>query len=204
MFDWIAGIIASLGYTGIAFLTMLEHVFPPIPSELILPLAGYIAASGDLGITMVIVTGTIGSLGGATFWYVIGRRVGEERLRDWIGRHGRWLTLNGTDVDRAKEWFERRGRIAVLVGRLIPGIRTLVSLPAGFTKMPWLSFLAYSATGTLAWTAALVYTGMKLQQNFAVIGAYIDVATNVIFAGLAAMLVRRYVKCWRPRKGHSG
>ena len=204
MFDWIAGIIASLGYTGVAFLTLLEHVFPPIPSELILPLAGYIAASGELGVAMVIVTGTIGSLGGATFWYVLGRKVGEERLRDWIRRHGRWLTLSGRDVDRAKEWFERRGRIAVLAGRLIPGIRTFVSLPAGFAGMPWLPFLAYSATGTLAWTAALVYTGMKLQQNFAVVGEHINVATNVVFAVLGAMLVWRYVRCWLPRQDHSG
>ena len=149
---------------------------------------------------MVILAGTIGSLGGATFWYVIGRRVGEERLRRWIDKHGRWLTVRGRDVDRAKAWFERRGRIAVLMGRLVPGIRTFVSLPAGFTRMPWLTFLAYSLTGTLVWTAALVYAGVTLQQNFAAVAKYIDFATNFMFAILAVMLVWRYMKCWRPRR----
>lgn len=198
MFDWISGIVASLGYAGVAMLALLEHVFPPIPSELILPLAGYVAASGKLGVTGVIVAGSLGSLGGATLWFVIGRRIGEERLRRWIDTHGRWLTLSARDVDRAKDWFERRGKFAVLVGRLMPGIRTLVSLPAGFTKMPWPIFLAYSLTGTLVWTAALVYAGVQLQHNFEVVGKYINSATNIMFAILGAMLVWRYVKCWRP------
>jgi membrane protein DedA with SNARE-associated domain len=197
VFNWIAGIIASLGYFGVAILTLLEHVFPPIPSELILPLAGYVAASGDLGVAMVITTGTVGSLAGATVWYAVGRKVGERRLRAWIDRHGRWLTLSQHDLDRAAQWFERRGKAAVLIGRLVPGVRTFVSLPAGFTRMPWLTFLAYSAAGTLAWTAILVYAGIQLQHNFAVISHRIDTATNILFAGLGAMLVWRYVKCWR-------
>ena len=199
MFDWIAGIITSLGYAGVVLLTFLEHVFPPIPSELILPLAGYVAASGDLTVTMVIATGTFGSLAGSTLWYVIGRKVGEQRLRTWVDNHGRWLTLGQHDIDRATAWFERRGTIAVLIGRLLPGIRTFVSLPAGFSRMPWLTFLAYSAAGTLAWTSALVYAGVKLRDNFALVSDRIDLATNIMFAVLAAMLVRRYIKCWRSR-----
>ncbi len=198
MFDWISGIVASLGYAGVAMLALLEHVFPPIPSELILPLAGYVAASGKLGVAGVIVAGSLGSLGGATLWFVIGRRIGEERLRRWIDNNGRWLTLSARDVDRATDWFKSRGKFAVLVGRLMPGIRTLVSLPAGFTKMPWPTFLAYSLTGTLVWTAALVYAGVQLQHNFEVVGKYINSATNIMFAILGAMLVWRYVKCWRP------
>jgi membrane protein DedA with SNARE-associated domain len=204
VFNWIAGIIASLGYAGVVLLTLLEHVFPPIPSELILPLAGYVAASGDLGVVMVIVAGSIGSLGGATLWYVIGRKVGEQRLRAWIDAHGRWLTLSQHDIDRATQWFERRGKVAVLIGRLVPGVRTFVSLPAGFTRMPWLTFLAYSAAGTVVWTAALVYAGMQLQHNFAVVSDRIDMATNVMFAALGAMVVWRYVKCWRPRNVTAG
>jgi membrane protein DedA with SNARE-associated domain len=202
VFDWIAGIITSLGYAGVAFLTFLEHVFPPIPSELILPLAGYVAASGDLSTSVVIATGAFGSLAGSTLWYVIGRKVGEQRLRAWIDEHGKWLTLGQHDVDRATAWFERRGKIAVLIGRLLPGIRTFVSLPAGFSRMPWLPFLAYSAAGTLGWTAALVYAGVKLQHNFALVSDRIDMATNVMFGMLAAMMVWRYVQCWRPRKPH--
>lgn len=203
MFDWIAGIITTLGYAGVAMLTFLEHVFPPIPSEIILPMAGYVAATGKLGVVMAIATGTIGSLGGATLWYVIGRRIGEQRLRDWIDRHGRWLTLSGGDIDRAKAWFERRGKAAVLIGRLVPGIRTFVSLPAGFSRMPWPSFLAFTAAGTLAWTATLIYAGVKLQENFEVVEKYIDMSTNILFAILGTMLVWRYVRCWRPRSAKS-
>jgi membrane protein DedA with SNARE-associated domain len=200
VFEWVSGIIVSLGYAGVAMLTFLEHVFPPIPSEVILPLAGYVAASGSLGVPMVIAIATVGSLGGATLWYAIGRKVGEERLRKWVDAHGRWLTLSGGDIDRATAWFERRGKVAVLVGRLMPGIRTFVSLPAGFSGMSWGTFLAHSAVGTLVWTAALVYAGVALQHNFSVVGKYIDMITNIVFAGLAVMMGWRYLKCWRARQ----
>lgn len=201
MFDWIVGIITSLGYTGVAVLTFLEHLFPPIPSELILPLAGYVTGSGDLTLGAVIAFGSIGSLGGATSWYVIGRRIGETRLRRWIDDHGRWLTLSNADVDRAKDWFHRRGKAAVLIGRLMPGVRTFVSLPAGFSGMGWAPFLIYSAIGTVMWTAALVYAGAKLQQNFELVSNYVDIITNGVFAILGAMIVWRYIRCWRSKPG---
>lgn len=200
MFDWIVGIITRLGYVGVAALTMLEHLFPPIPSELILPLAGYVAGGGDLDVAMVIVTGGVGSLAGATIWYVIGRRIGERRLREWVERHGRWLTLSTHDVDRANDWFQRRGKAAVLIGRLMPGVRTFVSLPAGFSGMGWISFLLYSAIGTVAWTAALVYAGVKLEENFEMVSKYIDMITNGVLLALGAMLLWRYVRCWLPRR----
>lgn len=197
MFEWVAGVIAQLGYIGVMALTFLENLFPPIPSELILPLAGYVAATGELTLGAVIVAGTLGSLAGATFWYALAKRAGEERFRAWIGRHGRWLTLSVTDVDRAQLWFKRRGKWAVLLGRLVPGVRTFVSLPAGFSSMPWPTFLCYSVIGTVAWTAALVYAGAMLQANFAAVGQYLDLATNILFAVFAILMVQRYVKCWR-------
>jgi len=197
MFEWVAGVIAQLGYVGVAALTFLENVFPPIPSELILPLAGYVAATGELRLGLVIAAGTVGSLAGATFWYVLAKRAGEKRFREWVRRHGRWLTLSVSDVDRAQAWFKRRGKWAVLIGRLLPGVRTFVSLPAGFSGMPWPTFLFYSVIGTLAWTAALVYAGAILQANFGAVGRYIDMATNILFAGVAVMMVVRYVRCFR-------
>ena len=197
MFEWVSGVIAQLGYVGVAALTFLENVFPPIPSELILPLAGYVAGTGDLTLGMVIAAGTFGSLAGATFWYVLAKRFGEARFRAWITRHGRWLTLSVADVDRAQLWFKRRGKWAVLVGRLMPGVRTFVSLPAGFSAMPWPTFLIYSVIGTLAWTAALVYAGSVLQANFSAVSRYVDIATNVLFAGVAAMMLVRYYRCWQ-------
>ena len=197
MFDWIAGIISRLGYAGVVFLTFLENLCPPIPSELVIPMAGYVAAAdAEMSVPMVIAAGTFGSLAGAWFWFYLGRRIGERRLREWVDRHGRWLTLSGGDVDRAKDWFQRHGTAAVLLGRLVPGVRTFISLPAGFSRMGTLHFLAYSAIGTLAWTAALAYAGVVLRANFTVVGDYLNIATNVILAAFAAMLVWRYVKCW--------
>jgi membrane protein DedA with SNARE-associated domain len=166
---------------------------------LILPLAGYVTGSGELTLGAVIAMGSMGSLGGATVWYVIGKRVGERRLRKWVDHHGRWLTLSNGDIDRAKDWFQRRGKTAVMIGRLMPGVRTFVSLPAGFSGMPWLPFLLYSAIGTIAWTAALVYAGAKLQQNFEMVSKYVDIVTNVVFVVLGAMLIWRYIRCWRPK-----
>jgi membrane protein DedA with SNARE-associated domain len=201
VFDWIVGIITRLGYAGVAALTFLEHLFPPIPSELILPLAGYVAGTGDLAIGPVIAFGSVGSLAGATVWYVIGKRIGEARLRKWVEHHGRWLTLSTHDIDRANDWFHRRGKVAVLIGRLMPGVRTFVSLPAGFSGMPWLPFLIYSAIGTVGWTAALVYAGATLQQNFELVSNYVDMITNGLLAVLGAMLLWRYIRCWRSRGG---
>jgi membrane protein DedA with SNARE-associated domain len=197
MFDWITGVIGRLGYAGVAGLTFLENVFPPIPSELVIPLAGYVAAQGDIRLMLVIATASAGSLAGASVWYLIGRRVGERRLRAWVDRHGKWLTLSGKDVDRAQLWFSRHGNIAVFFGRLVPGVRTLVSLPAGFARMPALPFVVYSALGTILWTAALAYAGVALQSNFTIVGDYINMVTNVVLGVIGVMIATRYVRCWR-------
>ena len=197
MFDWITGIIGRLGYAGVAGLTFLENVFPPIPSELVIPLAGYVAAQGDMRLMLVIATASAGSLAGAAVWYWIGRRVGERRLRAWVDRHGKWLTLSGKDVDRAQLWFSRHGNAAVFFGRLVPGVRTLVSLPAGFARMPALPFVVYSALGTTIWTAALAYAGVALQSNFTIVGDYINMVTNVVLGVIGVMIATRYVRCWR-------
>jgi membrane protein DedA with SNARE-associated domain len=197
VFEWITSVIARLGYLGVAALTLLENLFPPIPSELVIPLAGFVAAQGDLRLAPVIVMGSAGSLAGATVWYVVGRRVGEQRLRTWVDRYGKWLTLSADDVDRAQRWFRRHGAAAVFLGRLIPGVRTFVSLPAGFSSMPFVPFLLYSALGTVIWTAALAYAGVALQANFRLVGDYINVVTNALLAAFAILLVRRYIRCWR-------
>jgi membrane protein DedA with SNARE-associated domain len=198
MFNWIANVIARLGYTGVIGLTFLENLFPPIPSELVIPMAGFVAASeGEMRLGFVIVAGSIGSLAGATFWYAIARKVGEKRLRAWVERHGKWVTLGRKDVDHAQAWFQRHGKSAVLLGRLMPGVRTFVSVPAGFTEMAVAPFLLYSALGTVIWTAALAGAGTLLQANFTVVGDYINVATNILLGLFLVMLVRRYVMCWR-------
>lgn len=199
MFEWITSTIRSLGYVGVVALTFLENLFPPIPSELIIPLAGFVAASDELSLGWVIAAGTFGSLAGALLWYEIGRRVGERRVRAWVGRSGKWITLSAEDVDRAQGWFKRHGAAAVFFGRLVPGVRTFVSLPAGFAGMPRLPFLLYSAAGTVVWTAALAWAGVILKANFTLVGDYVGMATNVLLIGLGVLVARRYIHCWRSQ-----
>jgi membrane protein DedA with SNARE-associated domain len=197
MFDWITGTIRSLGYLGVISLTFLENLFPPIPSELVIPLAGFVADGNGLNLWWVIAAATAGSLAGAVLWYEIGRRVGERRVRRWVERSGKWITLSPKDVDRAQGWFKRHGGTAVFFGRLVPGVRTFISLPAGFAGMPRTPFLLYSAGGTAIWTSALAYSGVVLKANFTLVSDYIGIASNVLLVGLGVMLVWRYVRCWR-------
>jgi membrane protein DedA with SNARE-associated domain len=197
MFHWIVDTVETLGYAGIAALTFLENIFPPIPSELVIPLAGFVAARGSLRLDLVIASATVGSLAGSTAWYILGTRIGKRRLHRWVAQHGRWITLSPDDLQRADSWFRSHGAWAVCLGRMVPGVRTLISLPAGFTAMPLPRFLAYSTLGTLVWTALLATAGMILQANFGVVGAYVDVASNAVLAVVVAALAVRYIRCFR-------
>lgn len=197
MFNWIVDILARAGYVGVALLMLAENLFPPIPSELIMPLAGFVAARGDLSLAGVIAAGTIGSVLGALPWYWLGRRYGPDRLRALAGRHGRWLTVSPNDVDRARAWFDRRGRIGVLVGRLVPAVRTLISVPAGLAAMPLVPFLIYSTVGTLLWTSLLAAAGYWLQDRYEDVSAYLDPVSKGV-VGLIVLIYLYRLVTWRP------
>lgn len=191
MFDWITGIVRQAGYVGVAVLMLLENVIPPIPSELIMPLAGFTAARGELSMVVVVLAGTAGSVVGALFWYFVGRRLGLDRLKRLAARHGRWLTLSPADVDRADKWFGRHGRRAVFFGRLVPTVRTLISVPAGINGMPLASFLAWSTLGTGLWTALLAGAGYLLQSQYDRVADYLNpVSTAVVVLIVGAYLYR--------------
>ena len=196
MFDWITNVVERMGSVGIALLMFLENVFPPIPSELVMPLAGFVAERGEFPLWGAIVAGSIGSLAGAVGWYLVGRRVGERRLRRWVNRHGRWLTLSCGDIDRATGWFERHGGPAVFIGRLIPGVRTFISVPAGFARMAPVPFVLYSAVGTVLWTALLGWAGKLLGANYERVGQYLDPVTWVVLGAFVVAYVVRLVR-WR-------
>lgn len=153
---WATEIISTLGYIGVAFLVALETVVPPIPSEIILPLAGSLSATGRFNIVLVIIAATIGSVGGASFLYGISRWAGETRVESWIDRYGKWILLSRNDLDRSRQWFSRHGGLTVLIARVIPTIRSLVSIPAGLSSMPFLRFLIFTTIGSLIWNVALV------------------------------------------------
>lgn len=195
MRDWIVGVVRSLGAGGVGALMFLENVFPPIPSELVMPLAGYLSARGQMDFTLAVTLGTAGALAGAVGWYVVGRRMGREGTRRWIRRRGRWIAVSIDDVERAQEWFDRHGGLTVLFGRLVPGLRTVVSLPAGFSEMPWPSFLLYSLVGTAVWTAALAWAGRLLGRQFQALEQWIGVVSWVVLGGVLAWYL------WRVARG---
>lgn len=200
MFDWVATVVERMGYAGIALLTLLENVFPPIPSELIMPLAGFVARRGGLDFWGAVLAGSIGSFVGAVAWYEVGRRIGEERLRDWVERRGCWLGIDGEDVDRAGGWFERHGATAVLIGRLVPGVRTFISVPAGFSEMPRGRFAAFTLVGTAAWTLTLTWAGQLLGVNYDRVERFIDPVSWAVLAAVVLIPAARALRRWRKRR----
>ena len=196
MLDWITGLVRDMGAPGVALLMLLENVFPPVPSEVIMPLAGFVSAQGGLGFWAAVIAGTLGSVAGAVAWYFVGREVGERRLRAWVDRHGRWVTLENADVDAAVGWFTRHGGAAVLLGRLVPGVRTLVSVPAGFASMPLLPFVLYSTAGSAVWTTALAVAGRMLGSQYERVSHVVGPAGWVVFVVVVVVYVVRVVR-WR-------
>jgi membrane protein DedA with SNARE-associated domain len=198
MNEWVTNTIDSLGYVGIGFLMLLENLFPPIPSEVIMPLAGFTAAQGKMNIGWAIAAGVIGTMLGAIPWYYLGSILGEERLRNLIDKYGKWLGISGEDISRSVVWFNRHGTKAVFFGRLVPGIRTFISIPAGLTKQPLLPFFIYSTLGTLAWVTMLTYAGYALGKNYHLIEGYMDVITKVVLAilviAIATFISVRFVR----------
>jgi membrane protein DedA with SNARE-associated domain len=196
--SWIEGVVETTGVWGIALLMFLENVFPPIPSELIMSLSGYRAAQGDANIVLVIIAGSIGSLAGAYFWYVIGRWIGEEGLKRLADRFGRIMTVTRADIDKADDWFDTHGHKAVLVGRMIPTIRTLISVPAGLSEMPVRRFLIYSAIGTVGWTSLLALLGYALGSQYELVNAWIDPVSLGIVALIVLLYLYRVVTFRKP------
>lgn len=189
--DWITQAVERSGYIGIFFLMLAENLFPPIPSEVIMPLAGYVSARGQLSFVGVLLAGAAGSLAGALFWYAVGRWIGSHRLKRFAARHGRWLTLSPAEIDYASAWFARHGRTAILVGRLVPGVRTLISVPAGVTETPLIPFLATTAVGTLLWTGLLGAAGYGLAEGYRTVGNWIEpVGNSIVILALAIYAYR--------------
>ena len=185
MSDWVVRLIEQSGYLGVGFLMFLETIFPPIPSEVIMPVAGVASAQGKLDFALVVLAGTTGAMLGNTVWYLAARALGVERLRPFIRKHGKWLTLNWKDVQRAEGWFAEHGSAFVFLARMLPTVRSLVSIPAGLLKMRFRNFLIASTLGTAGWTALLATAGYKLQENVGEVEQFIGPAANAIIIVLA-------------------
>ncbi len=192
---WITDIMNTLGYAGIAFLMFAENLFPPIPSELIMPLAGFNISQQNMTWVPAIAAGTLGTIAGALPWYYIGKVFNEQRLGAWCDRYGKWLGLSSADISKSVAWFNRHGTKAVFFGRLVPGIRTLISLPAGIEGMAMPTFLLYSTAGTAIWVTFLTAFGYVLGENYSEVEQYIaplsKIALGIVLVALVIFLVRK-------------
>ena len=187
--DWAVVIVERLGYFGVFFLVALENLIPPIPSELILPLAGFSVGQGQLTFIGVAAAASIGSVVGALFLYWIGYWFGEDRLRSFVRRF-QWLPfVDEADLDKAEVWFQKHGTIAVLTGRLVPVIRSVVSVPAGYSRMPLGPFILYTLIGSTIWNVALISAGWVLGDRWDEVRTYTQYPeyATVLVLGLAIL-----------------
>ncbi len=197
MDDWIFQVITTLGYLGLALLLVAENLFPPIPSEVVLPLAGFVVGRGDLGFWQALLASTTGSVVGALILYALGRYGG----RGLVLRYGSWLRVSAKELERAEGWFRRYGDWVVLFARVVPLARSIVSIPAGTMQMPLLRFTVLTAVGSGVWNVPLIGAGVALGANWARIsgwiGSYSDVALILLAGAAAVLLILRH----RGREG---
>ncbi|MBL8158837.1 DedA family protein [Candidatus Saccharibacteria bacterium] len=200
MSDLITGIIDTLGYAGIALLMFLEMVIPVIPSEVIMPFAGFTAARGGMSLTGVIVAGTTGSLLGATALYGIGRLLPDAAIYRFIRRYGSWAGLTIESVHKGEKVFDKHNRAAVFFGRLLPGIRSVVSLPAGIREMNLGIFMAFTLFGVAIWTTLLGVLGYVLGDKYEQVAHFIGAFSNVIVGLIVIGIIVYFVRLWRRRR----
>jgi membrane protein DedA with SNARE-associated domain len=192
---WIEYLIEAFGALGVALLMILENLFPPIPSEFILPFAGFLVGRGELGFLPALVASTAGSLSGALILYALGRWGG----RNLILRYGRFLRVKEADLDRAEGWFDKYDQWVVLFGRMVPGVRSVVSIPAGMLRMPFLQFVLLTTAGSAAWNALLLGAGWYLGENWQQIQGIVGSVSNFVLILVAVALVCTAIWWWRRR-----
>ena len=196
-----------MGYPGLALVMFLENVFPPIPSEIVLPLAGTLTVSSDpeiapqFNIVNVILWATLGSFLGAWIWYWVGYLISEERVRKLLQKIGKIIMITEKDLDTALTWFGKYGEWCVFFGRMVPIIRTLISVPAGLSKMHWLKFSLFTVAGTMLWNIFLGFAGRILGDNYTVIVDFVDKFKEVIIILCVLAVAAFYAhRIWKKKK----
>ena len=184
--EWITKLMEALGSPGAGLAVALENVFPPVPSEVILPLAGFTAGQGRISLIAAILWTTAGSVAGALVLHGLGRWLGLERLRRIADR---LPFVHVSDVDKADEWFDAHGGKAVFAGRMVPVVRSLISIPAGVSGMPIATFTLYTAAGSLIWNTALILAGYALGENYELVDRYLGWVSTVVLAALAIAII---------------
>jgi len=187
----------NLAYFVICFAMFLENIIPPIPSEIIMPLGGYFVYQGNLNFYILVIFGLIGTVLGGLPWYYLGRFLNEKKLANFVDSKGKFIGISSRDLNKSKLWFDKYGVSLVFWGRLIPGIRTLISVPAGIELMPLKKFLVWTSLGSLIWVVLLTFLGYILGENYKIIESYIDnfkVFIKPIFIIISALLIFKYLK----------
>ncbi|MGA1366747.1 MAG: DedA family protein [Ilumatobacteraceae bacterium] len=215
--NWVQDVINQFGYLGVALLVVIENVFPPIPSEIVLPFAGFVAQQGasavnatagaaqsDTTVVGMMIAATVGSVVGALILYFVSAAIGPERLRGFVERFGKWFGVKSADLVRAEEWFDRRSVVAVLVGRCVPLIRSIVSIPAGFRRMKLMSFVVLTAIGSAVWNIALIGAGAVLGDQWERVGEYVGVFQWLVIAAILFLVVRFVVSRLKNRRRQNG
>ena len=211
--NWVQDVINQFGYFGVALLVVIENVFPPIPSEIVLPFAGFVAQQGagaanavadaaqsDTTVIGMMIAATIGSVVGALILYFVSAAIGPERLRAFVERFGKWFGVKSADLVRAEAWFDRRSTAAVLVGRCVPLIRSIVSIPAGFRRMKLTSFVVLTAIGSAVWNIALIGAGAVLGDQWERVGEYVGIFQWLVIGAILVLLVRFVVSRVKNRQ----
>ena len=200
MSDWIIKLIEDAGYLGVGFLMFLETVFPPIPSEIIMTVAGLGAAKGKMNIAAVIASGTAGAMLGNYFWYLVARVIGVDRLKPFIVRWGRFLTIDWQEIEKAERLFGTQGWAIVFFGRMLPTLRSLISIPAGLLKMRLSTFVFWSTIGTAGWTALLGLAVYVMGKSFEQVDAFVGPIATAVIAVIVIGYLWRLIT-WTPHKG---
>jgi membrane protein DedA with SNARE-associated domain len=205
---WAQSIISSLGYPGLGLVMFLENIFPPIPSEIVLPLAGSLTLTGRFSLAGVTLVGAIGSVAGALFFYGLGYWFDESRIRWLLERYGKWLMLDTEDLDRAMAWFGRFGEYVIFFGRMVPIVRSLISVPAGLARMNLARFCLYTSIGTALWSFLLALAGRILGQNWTAVSEWVGRYEDAVLAlGVLAVVAFFGHRLWlhlKQRRAKAG
>jgi membrane protein DedA with SNARE-associated domain len=184
MIEWVTGVVAAGGWPGVLVLMFLENLFPPIPSEVIMPLAGFAAARGQMSLVLAVLAGIAGTLLGNAFWYELSRGVGSRRIRPLFARYGRWFAVDDKDFDRAEQVLRKYGPVALFFGRLLPGVRTVISIPAGLAHIPRHVFYLWTALGSAVWISFLAGAGYLLKDHYDKVEGWLEPLSYVVVAGI--------------------
>lgn len=186
--QWTIDIVEKGGYLGLGALVAIENILPPIPSEIVLPMAGFLTGQGRLIFVIAVAAATIGSVLGALVLYALGRRMGEARTRSFMAKHGKWLLISECDYDKATRGFEKHRDKAVFFGRFAPGIRSFISIPAGINSMPLTKFIAFTAAGSTVYNSVLIGLGWMLGRNWEKVSKFTGVIETVLWVLLGVAI----------------